>query len=159
MQSTARSRILGTLSYLLFSRERPLEMDTPLLLHTLYHGMFSLLFDLASTSGTDSECESIAKWMLKVRDGECGALTREEFEREYGVRYSSKDNEQAIREATMAEAVAKCLEIGSERSRRWALQNLVKVGSSPKASSNASSIEYIRDFGLCRNPSSHSPHF
>ncbi|KAK7685921.1 hypothetical protein QCA50_010730 [Cerrena zonata] len=126
VQSKYRARIIGSLSYLVFSLERPFEADGPLILQTLYHGMFALLFDLSLTPGTEGEYQTLSGWIWKIRDGECGPLLHEDVEREYGVRFSKDDDDYAVREAIMAETVAKCLETGSERSRRWALRRLVQ---------------------------------
>lgn len=127
MQSRFRPRILGSLSSIVFSLEKPFEADGPVILQTLYHGMFALLFDLSLSPGTDGEFQTLSGWILKIRDGECGPLIHEEVENEYGVRYSKYDNDNSIREAILAETVARCLEIGSEGSKRWALRQLVQV--------------------------------
>lgn len=64
---------------------------------------------------------------MAIREGQCGELSQDDLEKEYGVRYSKTDKDDSIREAIVAETVAKCLEIGSECSRRWALHKLLKV--------------------------------
>ncbi|CAL1699709.1 unnamed protein product [Somion occarium] len=124
--STFRGRILGSLSGILFSREGSFQAKTPLVLQTLLHSMFSLLFDLSFSSGTTSESDSVAGWIMAIREGQCGELSQDDLEKEYGVRYSKTDKDDSIREAIVAETVAKCLEIGSECSRRWALHKLLK---------------------------------
>ena len=127
VNTNCRARILGSLSFIVFSLDTPLKVDSPPILQTLYNGMFALLYDLSLTPGTEGEYQTIAGWILKIRDGECGTLNHDYLEQEYGDRYSKDDDDNTIRGAIMAEAVAKCLEIDAKDRRHWSLHQLVQV--------------------------------
>lgn len=123
--SGSRMRILGALSSLLFSRERTLSADTPLVLRALFQAMFSLLMCLSSTS-SQAEVESLRAYIAAIRDGQCGTPSPQSLEKEYGVRWSRNDNDQDVRRLIAIEGLIGQLEIGSESSRKWMLRNLVE---------------------------------
>ncbi|KAH9852273.1 hypothetical protein C2E23DRAFT_921858 [Lenzites betulinus] len=123
--SSARVRILGTLSALLFSRDRTFSVETPAIMQTLLQTLFSLLAVLKSSSYTIPEAESVAGYIAAVKDGQSGTPSPQALEKEFGVRYKS-DNDKMIREIIVADSVIGCLEVGSEASRRWTLHNLLE---------------------------------
>ncbi|KAI0327553.1 hypothetical protein GY45DRAFT_1256742 [Cubamyces sp. BRFM 1775] len=135
--SDARIRILGTLSALLFSRERTFGVETPAILQTLLQSLFSLLAVLRSSPQATAEAESVAGYISAIKSGQSGTPLPQALEKEYGVRYK-KDNDEMVREIIVAESVIGCLEVGSLASRRWTLHNLVEAyWSSPSASPTA----------------------
>ena len=116
VNTNCRARILGSLSFIVFSLDTPLKVDSPPILQTLYNGMFALLYDLSLTPGTEGEYQTIAGWILKIRDGECGTLNHDYLEQEYGDRYSKDDDDNTIRGAIMAEAGIFLVEAGASTS-------------------------------------------
>ncbi|KAI8972849.1 hypothetical protein BD414DRAFT_559591 [Trametes punicea] len=133
--SASRVRILGTLSALLFSREKTFSAETPAILQTLLQSLFSLLSVLRSSPDTVAEAGSIAGFIAAVRNGQCGSPLPQALEKEYGVRYKD-DSDQMVRETIVTESVIGCLEVGSEATRRWTLHHLVEEywSSSPSSS-------------------------
>lgn len=123
-----RMRILGTLSSILFSRERTFEADSPLVLQTLFQALLTLKYNLSlSASSTAEVLQSIAGYISAVQGGGCGELNAADVEKEFGVRFSSKDSESVVREAIITEAVINCVELGPLEGRQWALRALGDV--------------------------------
>lgn len=120
-------RILGTLSSILFSRDRTFFSDSPVLLQTLIQALLSLKYHLSTSTSATAEVQSIAGYISEVQAGKCGELTKDSVEKEFGVRFSSNDNEAAAREAIIMESVVNCIEIGPVGARRWALRILPEV--------------------------------
>lgn len=108
-------------------------MDTPVLLQTLLQAMFSLIATLSMQGNANDEITSLKGYVTAIRDGSCGPLDASSVEREYGVRYSKKENEDSLREAIISESAVKCTELGSEEKRCWVLCNLLEVGSTSNA--------------------------
>lgn len=125
--SKSRGRILGELSSILFSRDRPFHGDTPLVLQTLMQGIFSLMFTLSCAGDAHQEIDSLTSYASAIRSGKCGSLSISAVEKEYGVRFAKEENEDAVREVIVAESAINCLEMGSEQSRRWCLHNILMV--------------------------------
>ncbi|KAI0659698.1 hypothetical protein C8Q70DRAFT_914754 [Cubamyces menziesii] len=123
--SDTRIRILGTLSALLFSRERTFSVETPAILQTLLQSLFSLLAVLRSSPQATAEADSVAGYIAAIKSGQSGTPLPQALEKEYGVRYK-KDNDEMIREIIVAESVIGCMELGSLASRRWTLHHLVE---------------------------------
>ncbi|TFY56273.1 hypothetical protein EVJ58_g7743, partial [Rhodofomes roseus] len=123
--SASRVRILGALSSLLFSRDKTFTAETPMILRTLYQGLFSLLLCLAS-SGDSVAAESLRAYIAAVRDGQCGSSSPQSLEKEYGVRWTKNDSDTRVRHAIATESVIGCIETGSENSRKWMLHNLLE---------------------------------
>ncbi|KAI0828677.1 hypothetical protein BC628DRAFT_1316176 [Trametes gibbosa] len=134
--SSSRMRILGTLSSLLFSRDRTFSVETPAIMQTLLQTLFSLLAVLRSSPDTAPEARSVAGYIAAVKDGQSGTPLPQALEKEFGVRYKG-DNDEMIREIVVADSVIGCLEAGSEASRRWFLHHMLEDYwmplSSPKA--------------------------
>lgn len=120
-------RILGTLSSILFSREKSFSADTPVILQTLLQAVYSLITTLSIQGHADDEITSLKGYVAAIRDGNSGPLNQQAVEREYGIRYDKKENEDTVREAIISESIVKCTEVGSERNRCWVLCNLLEV--------------------------------
>ncbi|CDO70971.1 hypothetical protein BN946_scf184830.g2 [Trametes cinnabarina] len=123
--SPARTRILGALSQLLFSRERTFLAETPDLLQTLLQSLFTLLAALRSSPESSAEARSVAGFIAAIKVGQSGTPLPQALEKEYGVRYKG-DSDQMVRDIIVAESIIGCLEIGSEASRRWMLHHLLE---------------------------------
>ena len=127
MPSASRVRILGALSSLLFSRDKTFNAETPMILRTLFQGLFSLLLCLASSADATAAAESLKAYIAAVRDGQCGTPSPQALEKVYGARWTKADSETRVRHAIATESVIGCIETGSEDSRKWMLHNLLEV--------------------------------
>ena len=125
--SQSRIRIQGTLSSILFSRDRTFRAESPSVFQTLLQGLFSFKYCLSLSSGSNSEMESLAGYIAAVRSGSCGELSKTAVEIEFGVRFSKSDDEAAIRDVLVTESVVRCLEAGDARSQRWVLRSTLEV--------------------------------
>ncbi len=72
---------------------------------------------------------SLAEYVAAVRQSSCGELSHIALEMEFGVRFSSSEDEVLIREAVIAESLIKCLDMGSVSGRWWILRTLLEVSS------------------------------
>ncbi|KAI0754356.1 hypothetical protein C8Q80DRAFT_1095352 [Daedaleopsis nitida] len=124
--SRSRVRIIGTLSSLLFSREKTFEVETPAILQTLLQSLFALLAVLRSSPDSTAEANTVAGYIAAIKAGQSGTPTQQALEKEYGVRHSKGDSDEMVREIIVAESIIGCLEVGSEASRRWTLHRLVE---------------------------------
>ncbi|GBE83781.1 hypothetical protein SCP_0508370 [Sparassis crispa] len=124
--SGSRARILGTLSTLLFSRDKAFSVETPVILRTLLHAIFTLLLSLSSSSYSKGEADLLREFISTIRNGQCGTPSSASLEKEYGVSFSLREKDSSVRQAILSESVIMCLELGSEIVRRRALQSLVE---------------------------------
>ena len=62
-----------------------------------------------------------------LQTGNYGLLTAPSVEKEYGVRFSSADTEQSVRQAVITESFVNCVQLGPVEIRRWVLQLLPEV--------------------------------
>ncbi|TBU39115.1 hypothetical protein BD309DRAFT_873000 [Dichomitus squalens] len=123
--SRSRMRILGSLSNILFSRDRTFQVETPAILQTLLQCLFSLLVVLRSSQDSRQEADAVAAYIVGIKSGQSGTPSPQALEKEYGVRHKG-DSDEHVREIIAAESVIGCLEVGSEVLRRWTLHNLVE---------------------------------
>ena len=119
-------RILGSLSSLLFARDKTFEVETPDILQTLLQSLFSLLAVLRSSPDSIAEADTVTGYIKAIKNGQSGTPTQSALEKEYGVRHSQGDSDEMIRDIIVAESVIGCLEVGSEASRRWTLHHLIE---------------------------------
>lgn len=119
-------RIIGSLSSILFNKERTFQAETPAILQTLLQCLFSLLAILRSSPDSMQEADNVVACIVGIKSGQGGTPSPQALEKEYGVRRKDEDDEQ-VREIITAESVIGCLEVGSEASRRWTLHHLVEV--------------------------------
>ncbi|KAI0077367.1 hypothetical protein K474DRAFT_1751763 [Panus rudis PR-1116 ss-1] len=120
-----RQRIMSNLSNLLFSKEPAVAINTPLALRTIVQNLFALYADLNASPVYAQDAANVANWIAEIRQGRCGPLLPDAVEKEYGMRYSKSESDDLIREAIVAESAVRCLEVGSERIRRWFLHNIM----------------------------------
>jgi len=69
----------------------------------------------------------VKQLLSQVQAGACGELDKISVEEEYGVTFSRNDRHPNVREALMIESLIRCLENGSEGSRRWIMRNMLEV--------------------------------
>lgn len=71
--------------------------------------------------------------VIRIWRGDCGKLTAKDLTDEYGVvcAASDEDNEPELRALVLVEGVVRCMQVGTESARRWALHRL-EVGLSPQ---------------------------
>ncbi|THH32609.1 hypothetical protein EUX98_g1559 [Antrodiella citrinella] len=124
--SSHRARIIGTLSYLLFSKDQPFFADSPVLLQTLLQALISLLADLAGLPDTASDIKQITSYISVIRGADITQLSKDRIEKEYGVRVGKRDQDTDIRAAVISEAIVKSLESGHENRRRWVLHHFLE---------------------------------
>ncbi|KAG8919843.1 hypothetical protein FRC01_001070 [Tulasnella sp. 417] len=120
-----RRRIFVILSGILFSpAERSFPARSPLVLQTLVRSVVMLHRSL----GADDQAEHRLMHDIVVRiwRGDCGTLTAKDLTDEYGVlcTASDEDNEPELRALVLVEGVVRCMQVGTESARRWALQRL-----------------------------------
>lgn len=127
--SKSRIRILGTLSAILFSRDKTFSADTPPVLQSLLQGLFSLRYCLSLSVYSVLEADSLAGYVSAIRSGSCGELTSVAIETEFGVPFSKSDNEVIIRDILVTESTVRCLTAGDNKCRRWMLLNVLEVCS------------------------------
>lgn len=125
--SRSRLRVLGTLSSILFSRDRTFSADSPTIFQTLLQALFSLKYYLSLSPHSTAEMESLSGYISAIRSGSCGEISSSATEMEFGVRFSKSDSEEAIRDVLVTESVIRCLEVGDGMSRRWMLRNMLEV--------------------------------
>jgi len=75
---------------------------------------------------SSSEVESLRAYIGAVLDGQCGTPSSQSLEKHYGVRFSRSDSEADVRRLIAIESLIGCLEIGSENSRQWILDNVLE---------------------------------
>lgn len=126
VSSMSRTRILGTLSSLLFSQEEAFVANVPNILQTLLQALFSLSYSLSLSSRSASEAKSLFGYVSAVRNGGCGPLSHAAIEKEFGVRFADDDDEASIRDILVAESAVRCLTSGQDRAR-WVLRTLIQV--------------------------------
>lgn len=142
MYSHSRKRIIATLSSILFAQGM-FRAETPAILQTLLQSLFSLLAILRSSPDSREEADTVAAYIVGVKEGQAGTPTQQALEREYGVRHSKGDSDEKVREIILAESVIGCLETGSDASRRWTLHNLVEVPSCHQIRQQDANEEYV----------------
>lgn len=118
---------MGTLSSILFSRDKTFVAESPVVLQTLLQALFSLQYMLSQSPSANAEAQSVAEFVTAIRSGGCGELSQPFVEKEFGVRYSRKHNETMVFESIVAESAIRCLDVGPPDGRRWVLRNLVMV--------------------------------
>lgn len=116
--------VIGLLSKLIFSSGL-FMLDSPAALRTIYQGLYSLLRCVTLDA---SLADWVRKYLGSVDDGSAGLPPVESFEKEYGVRWSSDDQELLVRRAVATESIVNMLQGGSESSRRWILHDALEVG-------------------------------
>lgn len=123
----ARTRIVVTLGSLLSPKDSDFFADTPVLLQTLIQALISLVADLSAQSDSSSDVRQISGYIQVIRSKDCGRLSKQAIEKEYGVRFGKDDKDADVRAAVITEAAVKCLEFGHENRRRWVLNALLEV--------------------------------
>ncbi|KAJ3556564.1 hypothetical protein NM688_g1961 [Phlebia brevispora] len=124
--SKSRLRLLGTLSSILFSRDRTFTANSPMILQTLLQGLFSLTYSLSLSIHAAAESESLAGYVSAVCSGSCGQLSPTATEAEFGVPFSGADSEAVIRDILVTESVIRCLEVSDDKRRRWTLRTMLQ---------------------------------
>lgn len=76
---------------------------------------------------SDADTDIVRELYAHVSSGVSGKLNVKEIEQEYGAEWCSQDSEESIRAQIVAEAVVRCMQIGSESQRRWILHKSVEV--------------------------------
>jgi hypothetical protein len=122
-----RSRVLGILSNLLFP-STPLQDADPLSLQNILQGLQLLLHNFSvQVQDFDIDTKIVHEFCARLSSGECGHLDVDEIKKEYGAEWSEIDTEESIRAQIAAEGVVRCMQLGSERLRRWILHNSVEA--------------------------------
>ncbi|KIJ36323.1 hypothetical protein M422DRAFT_261273 [Sphaerobolus stellatus SS14] len=120
-----RSRILGTLSNMLFS-SKPVQDANPLALQNLFQGLQMLVHTITqSPSEADGDIDVTRELCSHLYQGGCGDPLVKSIEQEYDAEWSSYDAQDALRVQILAEAAVRCMQCGSDELRRWALHNQV----------------------------------
>lgn len=127
VSSPSRMRVLGTLSSILFSRDKTFSAESPRILQSLLQGLISLAYMLSLSPQSVAEYQSVAGYISAIRSGNCGFLSQSALESEYGVRFTSKDSCDPLLEILVTESVIRCLTAGSDCERRWVLRTLLQV--------------------------------
>lgn len=127
VSSPSRMRILGTLSSILFSREKTFSAESPRVLQSLLQGLISLAYMLSLSPQSAAEYQSVTGYISAIHAGNCGPLSQSALESEYGVRFASKDNSDLLLGILVTESVIRCLTAGSDCERRWVLRTLLQV--------------------------------
>ena len=125
--SRSRIRVLGTLSSILFSRDRTFQADSPIILQTLLQALFSLRYSLSLSSHSASEMESLAGYVAAICNGSCGELSSSAIEMEFGVRFAQSDTETLVRDILVTESLIRCLQVGDVKNQRWMLRTMLAV--------------------------------
>ena len=122
-----RSRILGTLSNILFS-SKPVQDASPLALQNLFQGLQMLIHAInQSPAQADGDVEVTKELLSLVYNGGCGEPLAKSIEQEYGAEWSSYDKQDVLRLQIISEATVRCMQSGSDELRRWTLHHQVLV--------------------------------
>lgn len=64
--------------------------------------------------------------IIRIWRGDCGNLTAKDLTDEYGVlcTVADEDREPELRALVLVEGVVRCMQVGTESARRWALHRL-----------------------------------
>ncbi|KAI0087407.1 hypothetical protein BDY19DRAFT_893157 [Irpex rosettiformis] len=124
--SPSRVRILGTLSSILFSRDKTFIVESPAVLQSLLQGLFTLAYTLSLSPRSAAEYQSVMGYISAICSGSCGPLSQSAVESEYGVRYTKNDSDDLLMEVLVTESVIRCLAAGPDHERRWVLRMLLQ---------------------------------
>ncbi|KAF8518419.1 hypothetical protein BU17DRAFT_48729 [Hysterangium stoloniferum] len=124
--SPVRSRVLATLSTLLFS-STPVQLASTLAFQNIMQGLYQLLhaFDKFDHSPS-ADVKVVGELCVHVSTGGCGQPEVKDIESEYEAQWISDDTEASVRSQIIAEGMVRCMHIGSEGVRRWML-NAIEV--------------------------------
>jgi hypothetical protein len=106
--------------------------NTPSTFQTLIQALFLLLHSLSIQAGQEEEVRLVTNVISKVQGGSGGDFNHDSIKEAYGVPFfifsgMGNDTVQDLRDALVGEALARCVEHGSESSRRWILRSLLDV--------------------------------
>lgn len=127
-----RSQVLSILSGLIFpSADNAARSDTsfkiryPSVLQALIYSLATLRRSLSSSPEEDHIVVGI---MSRIFRGDCVSLSPRKLTEEYGVLTSGADEEGGrqsdIRRAILVDGVLRCMQVGDEAARRWALNHI-----------------------------------
>ncbi|KAG8894652.1 hypothetical protein FRB99_001072, partial [Tulasnella sp. 403] len=121
--SQTRRRVLGILSLLLFAPNPPFPIRAPIVLQTIVGALAMLR---RTMSPQEPEDRFLRDMITKIGRGDSGALTAKDLTDEYGVPCTAmdEDREPELRTSVIVEGVLRCMQVGSEASRRWVLHHL-----------------------------------
>ncbi|KAG8953844.1 hypothetical protein FRC04_001474 [Tulasnella sp. 424] len=131
-----RRRILVILSAVLFSpAERSFPARSPLVLQTLVRSVVMLHRSLGSED--QAENRLMHDIIIRIWRGDCGNLTAKDLTDEYGVlcTVADEDREPDLRALVLVEGVVRCMQVGTESARRWALHRLEQYWQEESAES------------------------
>ncbi|KAG8996876.1 hypothetical protein FRB90_012614, partial [Tulasnella sp. 427] len=123
--TSIRRRLLVLLSGVLFNpAERSFPARSPLVLQALVRSVVMLHRSLGSED--QAEHRLMHDMVIRIWRGDCGSLTAKDLTDEYGVMCtaSDEDNEPELRTLVLIEGVIRCMQVGTESARRWALHRL-----------------------------------
>lgn len=94
-----------------------------MMLQTLFQSVVMLR---RSVSTNDPEGRLLYDMIQRIWRGECGQLAAKELTEEYGVLCTASDEDQELdlRRHVIVEGVLRCMQAGSEASRRWTLHHV-----------------------------------
>ncbi|KAF9052238.1 hypothetical protein BDZ89DRAFT_1032376 [Hymenopellis radicata] len=120
--SPLRVRVLTCLWNLTVPPDTYMAVTTPLSFQALVQGLFSLLPWVDSHT---EEGKMLTQIIFHVRTGSCGELDDIAVEQDYNAIFIDGDNQQAVRDVMVVEALGKCIENSSDSDRKWLLTNVV----------------------------------
>ncbi|KAJ7196554.1 hypothetical protein GGX14DRAFT_473423 [Mycena pura] len=121
--SPLRPRILRALRSMLSPAELAYRATTPSSIQMLATGLFCLL---PTISGSGEEHTILGEAIVLLLAGDYGALDVVAVQEQFNALFAAQDTHEAVRQALVLDALARCLENGAESTRRWLLENALE---------------------------------